>query len=191
MAIAGLTAIGIEDPKGKDRSKVMVFVETDRCVSDAVTAVTGCTPGTRTLKIIDYGKIAATFLNLETGEAVRVSVRSYTENKREARDGECRFVPSDTKPFMGLSDKQLFHFENVDIVLPPEDVPGTPPWATVCERCGAIVMDMRFTDKNGRRLCRPCAEGVAYYSKKSQRRTASSPSIRMVIRSKEGVRTTA
>lgn len=173
MAIAGLTAVGIEDPKGKDRSKIMVFVEIDRCVSDAITAVTGCTPGTRTLRIVDYGKVAATFLNLETGKAVRVSVKSHTTKRQQGSDGESHFVPSDSKPFMGLSDRQLFHFENVDIILAPEDVPGRPPWAAVCDRCGEIVMDMRIATRNGRRLCKTCAEGVGYYRRRSQRRAAS------------------
>ena len=34
-------------------------------------AVTGASLGKRTLKFLDYGKLAATFLNVETGKAVR------------------------------------------------------------------------------------------------------------------------
>ncbi|HEX2964749.1 MAG TPA: formylmethanofuran dehydrogenase subunit E family protein, partial [Syntrophorhabdaceae bacterium] len=56
LSILGLKAIGIDDPKGKDRKDIIVFAETDRCVTDALLATTGCHPGKRTMKIFDYGK---------------------------------------------------------------------------------------------------------------------------------------
>src|SRR5918911_3762629 len=72
MALLGCRLIGIEDPRGADRKSLIVWVEIDRCVADAVGAVTGARLGKRSLKFFDYGKVAATFLNTETGEAVRV-----------------------------------------------------------------------------------------------------------------------
>src|SRR5512139_49561 len=75
MAIFGLSYIGIEDPKGRDRKKLIVFVEMDRCAADAIQSVTGCSLGHRTLKFLDYGKMAATFSNLSTGKSVRVAAR--------------------------------------------------------------------------------------------------------------------
>jgi formylmethanofuran dehydrogenase subunit E len=75
MSILGLKTIGIDDPKGKNRKGIIVFVETDRCVTDAILVTTGCHPGKRTMKILDYGKMAATFVNLKTGKAVRVNVK--------------------------------------------------------------------------------------------------------------------
>ncbi|HAR95060.1 MAG TPA: formylmethanofuran dehydrogenase, partial [Deltaproteobacteria bacterium] len=76
LALLGLQAIGIDDPKGKDRKDLIVYVETDRCATDAILSVTGCHPGKRSMKILDYGKMAATFINVKTGKAVRVVVRS-------------------------------------------------------------------------------------------------------------------
>ena len=61
MTMSGLRRIGVSDPKGADRKKLMVFVEIDRCTTDAIMALTGCRPGKRTMKIRDYGKMAATF----------------------------------------------------------------------------------------------------------------------------------
>ncbi len=168
MAMAGLKAIGVEDPKGEDRSKVLVFVEIDRCVSDAIMAVTGCRPGTRTMRILDYGKVAATFLNLAEGKAVRVSVGNWESKGRHSRD--TKSVPpasppaSRSEPFMSLSDRELFRMEDVDVILRPEDMPGDMVWQTRCQRCGETVMDMKSVNRDGSILCKPCAEGTAYYA---------------------------
>src|SRR3990167_8841589 len=72
MSLLGLREIGICDPKGKDRKSIIVFVEMDRCATDAVQSITGCSLGRRTMKFVDYGKMATTFLNLKTGNAIRV-----------------------------------------------------------------------------------------------------------------------
>src|SRR4029453_4878103 len=72
MAMLGCQAVGIADPRGADRKSLIAFVEIDRWAADAVNTVTGCRLGKRTLKFFDFGKLAATFLNVKTGEAVRV-----------------------------------------------------------------------------------------------------------------------
>src|ERR687883_1159026 len=72
MALLGCRLIGIEDPRGADRKNLIVWVEIDRCMADAVSAVTGVRLGKRSLKFLDYGKVAATFLNSSTEEAVRI-----------------------------------------------------------------------------------------------------------------------
>ena len=86
MAVLGLKAIGIDDPKGADRKNLIVYVETDRCASDAILAVTGCHPGKRTMKILDHGKMAATFINLKTGKAVRVFAKNREGDKVMTRE---------------------------------------------------------------------------------------------------------
>ena len=73
MAMLGLKKLGIEDPKGKDRKRLVTFVEIDRCATDAVGVVTGCRLGKRALKFRDWGKMAATFVDLESGRAIRVA----------------------------------------------------------------------------------------------------------------------
>jgi formylmethanofuran dehydrogenase subunit E len=75
MSMAALDRIGIADPKGADRKKLYVLVEIDRCATDAIQSVTGCSLGKRSLRWLDFGVMAATFVNLETGRSVRVIAR--------------------------------------------------------------------------------------------------------------------
>ncbi len=81
MSMLGLREIGISDPKGADRKSLIVFVEMDRCATDAVQSVTGCSLGKRSMKFMDYGKMAATYLNLKTGKAIRIVAREDSRDK--------------------------------------------------------------------------------------------------------------
>ncbi|MGA2107480.1 MAG: FmdE family protein [Syntrophorhabdales bacterium] len=162
MAILGLTAIGIDDPKGGDRKNLIVYVETDRCASDAILAVTGCHPGKRTMKILDHGKMAATFINLKTGKAVRVAAKNKDGDKVVTRE-EIEKSPH-TEAYAMMPAEDLFETMNVRVELKPEDMPGKPLRTVTCEDCGERVMDMREERKDGRVLCRPCASGRTYYT---------------------------
>ncbi len=163
MAIIGLRAIGITDPKGADRKNIVVYVETDRCPSDAILAVTGCHPGKRTMKIIDHGKMAATFVNLKTGKAVRVTVRNTEGNKVATRE-EIEKAPHTREGLAMIPDDELFETKPVRVNLKPEDLPGKPLTIVTCESCGERVMDMREVRRDGKVLCRACAEGAPYYA---------------------------
>src|SRR5271167_420449 len=79
LAMLGLELLGIDDPRGKDRKRLITFVEIDRCATDAVAVVTGCRLGKRALKFRDWGKVAATFIDLESGRAVRVSAKESSK----------------------------------------------------------------------------------------------------------------
>lgn len=160
MAIAGLKAIGVKDPKGKDRKNTIVFVEIDRCATDAIMAITGCQPGKRTMKIYDYGKMAATFCNLGTGKAVRITVKEQDEQ------GVTNDAESKVRLFATLPDDALLDIQEVDLALPPQDMPGLPLRVVKCDVCGERVMDMREEIKDGETMCRPCASGARYYSVK-------------------------
>jgi formylmethanofuran dehydrogenase subunit E len=163
MSMLGLTKIGIEDPKGKDRKNLIVFVEMDRCATDAVQSVTGCSLGHRTMKFMDYGKMAATFVNLKTGRAIRVLARE------DARDKAKEMFPhienkyqAQLEAYKVMSDHELFDLMNVKVELRPEDMPGRPLRRIRCDRCGEHVQDMRDVSKDGRVLCKPCAYGGYY-----------------------------
>jgi len=162
MAILGLNKIGIDDPKGADRKNLIVYVETDRCVSDAILAVTGCHPGKRTMKILDHGKMAATFVNLKTGKAIRVSAKNREGNKVLTREEIEKSPYTEADAMMAMED--LFETKKVHVELRPEDLPGKPLRIVTCEACGERVMDMREKEKDGKILCRPCATGTNYYS---------------------------
>ena len=75
LAICGLKLLELDDPTGKHRKRLVTYVEIDRCATDAITVVTGCRMGKRALKFRDFGKVAATFCDLEAGRAVRVAAR--------------------------------------------------------------------------------------------------------------------
>jgi formylmethanofuran dehydrogenase subunit E len=166
MAIAGLKAIGVEDPKGKDKKNLLVFVEIDRCATDAIMAITGCQPGRRTMKILDYGKMAATFLNLKTGKAVRLTVREKEEDRTEkGASKETGEEPGSLIDlYTSLPDEKLFNMQEVVLIVRPQDMPGKPLSVVKCDMCGERVMDMRERYQHGKTLCRPCAEGTCYYS---------------------------
>src|SRR5437879_13089274 len=85
LAIYGVTLLGIDDPAGKDRKRLVSFVEIDRCATDAVPIVTGCRLGKRALKFRDFGKVAATFCDLRDGRAVRVVANETSNDRARAR----------------------------------------------------------------------------------------------------------
>ncbi|HVN98132.1 MAG TPA: FmdE family protein [Syntrophorhabdaceae bacterium] len=161
MSIIGLKAIGIDDPKGKDRKDLIVFAETDRCVTDALLATTGCHPGKRTMKILDYGKMAATFVNLKTGKAVRVNVKNKDGNKKQTRE-EIEQSPH-TDAYLTMPAEDLFNVVEVSVDLKPQDLPGKPLHVVTCASCGERIMDMREVIQDGNTLCKPCASNSYYY----------------------------
>jgi formylmethanofuran dehydrogenase subunit E len=162
MSLLGLEAIGINDPKGEDSKNLIVYVEMDRCASDAILTVTGCHPGKRSLKILDYGKMAATFVNLKTGKAVRVVARDKNDEGKEYTPEMIEQEPH-TEEYAMAPAQDLFEIQEVTVDLRPEDMPGKPLRIVMCASCGERVMDMREVRKDGTVLCRPCAQGARYY----------------------------
>jgi formylmethanofuran dehydrogenase subunit E len=164
MSILGLREIGVGDPKGEDRKKLIVYVEIDRCATDAVQSVTGCRPGKRTLKLLDFGKMAATFVNLETGKAVRILAIEESKNKAKNYFPEIEDkYKCQTEAYKVMPDDELFSWEAVKVEIPEEDMPGRPVGRIKCEKCGEHVQDRREVSLDGKLLCKACAQG-AYYS---------------------------
>jgi len=164
MTMLGLREIGIKDPKGADRKQIIVFVEMDRCATDAVQSVTGCSLGRRTMKFMDFGKMATTFLNLSTGKAVRILARE--DSRRKAKE----LFPHHDDKYAGqleayriMSDDDLFEVMPVQVTLRPEDMPGRPLSRVACGACGEHVQDGREVRREQAVLCKACA-GEGYYS---------------------------
>ena len=161
MAMAGCQAVGITEPKGSKR--LIVFVEIDRCAADAITTVTGCRLGKRTLKFRDFGKLAATFLNTETGEAVRlVALESSRELARQIFAHLSTKKEQQLAAYKTLPDLCLFRGERVQVSVPEADRPGHPLARVACDRCGEGINDGREVRDADSVLCRACA-GTAYY----------------------------
>src|ERR1700677_3262031 len=105
----GLELLGIDDPHGKDRKRLITFVEIDRCATDAVAVVTGCRLGKRALKFRDWGKAAAAFVDLGSGRAVRVSAKE--SSKALARQLHPEIENKNQQQILAyreLSDDELF-----------------------------------------------------------------------------------
>jgi len=166
MSLCGLKKIGIEDPKGRDRKNLIVFVEIDRCATDAIQSVTGCSLGKRTMKFMDYGKMAATFINIKTGMAFRVVAREDAREKAKAYFPEIQGkYEAQIEAYRIMPDEELFDVLEVRLTIRPEDLPGRPLRRVRCAECGEYVQDMREVRKDGRLRCKACVSG-GYYSPK-------------------------
>jgi formylmethanofuran dehydrogenase subunit E len=164
MTMLGLSRIGIHEPKGVDRKKLIVFVEMDRCATDAVQSVTGCSLGKRTMKFMDYGKMAASFLNLETNKAVRVLALEESREKAKGYypDVEDKYE-AQLDAYKVMPDEELFSITDIRITIPPHDMPGRPLSRVQCDSCGEHVQDNREVSTGDKILCRACT-GDAYYT---------------------------
>ena len=162
MAMLGLRSIGIDDPV-KARKRLLTFVEIDRCATDAVSLVTGCRLGKRSLKFLDYGKVAATFVDLETGRAVRVAAREDARAKAKAMfPAMSDASQAQLEAYRVMENEDLFDLRAVRVNLKPEDLPGRPRSRVTCAQCSEGVNDGRELRLGDRVLCRSCA-GERYY----------------------------
>jgi formylmethanofuran dehydrogenase subunit E len=165
MSMIALALLGIHDPQGLDRKKLYVIVEIDRCATDAIQSVTGCSLGKRSMKWLDHGIMAATFVNLLTGKAVRITAR---EEARERSKEYCSEIADkyarQLEAYKIMPEDELFRVESVSLNLPPEDLPGRPLKRVQCEVCADWVQDCRDELSEGKVVCRNCARG-RYYTK--------------------------
>jgi formylmethanofuran dehydrogenase subunit E len=163
MALHGMELLGLEDPAGRDRKRLVTFVEIDRCATDAITVVTGCRLGKRALKFRDFGKMAATFVDVQQDRAVRVSALESSkararelypeiENKNHQQMAAYRQMPA----------AELFQHQWVRVSMGPEDFPGYKGERRVCAQCAEGINFDRFVERDGAVLCRACA-GERYY----------------------------
>jgi formylmethanofuran dehydrogenase subunit E len=169
LAMLGLVKLGIDDPRGnkEDRKRLVTFVEIDRCATDAVAVVTGCRLGKRALKFRDWGKVAATFVDVSTGKAIRIAAKE--SSKTLARQMHPEIADKNQQQMLAyreITDIDLFTTQWVKVDLPPEEFPGHKGERVVCETCGEGInfrREVRTKDRDKEKvLCRACA-GESYY----------------------------
>jgi formylmethanofuran dehydrogenase subunit E len=163
LTMLGLTMLGIEDPHKKDRKRLVTFVEIDRCATDAVAVVTGCRLGKRALKFRDWGKMAATFVDVSNGKAVRIAAKE--SSKTLARQMHPELENKNQQQMLAyreLSDDDLFTSQWVKVELPPEEFPGYKGERIVCAQCGEGINFRREVVRDGKTLCCACAGGSYY-----------------------------
>ena len=163
LAMRGLELLAIDDPHGKDRKRLITFVEIDRCATDAVAVVTGCRLGKRALKFRDWGKVAATFVDLASGRSVRVCARETSKALAQQLHPEIENKNQQQMlAYRELSNEELFTEQWVKVELPPEELPGFKGQRIACAECGEGINFQREVRRDGKILCRGCA-GERYY----------------------------
>jgi formylmethanofuran dehydrogenase subunit E len=162
LAMLGLRELGIDDPIA-ERKRIVTFVEIDRCVTDAVALVANCRLGKRALKFRDWGKVAATFVDLKTNRAVRVAAKESSKQAAREMFPELEKEAGQQKAYAQLPDDVLFDRKWVKVEVQPEDLPGFKGSRVLCAECGEGINFKREVVKDGRTLCRSCA-GERYYS---------------------------
>jgi formylmethanofuran dehydrogenase subunit E len=164
MAMLGCERLGIDDPKGGDRKRLVTFVEIDRCATDAIAVVTGCRLGKRALKFRDWGKMAATFLDLSTDRAIRIA--ALESSKQRARDLYPELEDKNRQQMLAyreLPDEDLFSEQWVRVPLHARELPGYKSSRIACALCGEGINYDRHVEIDGQILCQSCAHPEGRY----------------------------
>lgn len=161
IGLAGMAALGLGANRGSKR--LLVILESDGCFADGVIAATECTVGHRTLRVEDYGKVAATFIDTKTGRTVRVAPTL------DVRQQACACCPQESRHYFAqmqayqvMPDEQLVSIIEVGLITPVESIVSRPGVRVNCALCGEEIINEREVIVDHQPLCRSCA-GQSYY----------------------------
>jgi len=158
LAILGCTRLGIDEPRGRDRKRLVTFVEIDRCATDAIAVVTGCRLGKRALKFRDWGKMAATFVNLENHRAIRIAARESSKDlARQMYPAIENKNQQQMAAYRDMSDQDLFSEQWVEVTLDARELPGYKAERITCRECGEGINYDRFVVRDRQTICLSCA----------------------------------
>ena len=161
IGLAGMKALGFDEPPTKRR--LLVISETDGCFVDGVIAATGCTVGHRTLRVEDYGKVAATFVDTKTGRAVRVAPRlDIRERAYCYTPDEPRHYFAQMQAYQVMADEEMLAIQEVVLNTTIEQIVSRLGLRVNCDVCGEEIMNERESLRDGLTLCRAC-DGGGYY----------------------------
>lgn len=165
MAIHACNLLGVTEPRGRDRKRLVTFVEIDRCATDAIGVVTGCRLGKRALKFRDWGKMAATFIDLQQAmgddrySGVRLAARETSRDLARVRFPDITDKnQQQMHAYRELTDAELFTEDRVEVTLPANEFPGYKGGRVACDQCGEGINYQRGVSDGERVLCRGCAE---------------------------------
>lgn len=162
LGLCGMQALGFDSPL--DKKRLLVITETDGCFADGLSAATDCTVGHRTLRVEDYGKTAAVFVDTPTGRAFRVApALNIRERARSsAKDEPLRYF-AQMQSYQTMTDEEMFTVVEVKLAASVEAIVSRPGIRVNCDLCGEEIMNEREIKRDGLTLCRACAHG-GYYS---------------------------
>ncbi len=163
MGLLAGRILGIDLPQ-KNKKRLYVFMETDGCAADGVSVATGCWIGRRTLRLLDIGKVAATFVDRPTGRGVRI--HPHPSARREA---EKRFPGARSRwhamlqAYQELPDDVLLVVQPVALDVDLEAWISNPSYRVRCQECQEEIINRREVQIQDSLLCQTCA-GEAYYT---------------------------
>ena len=161
LGLLGLKSLGFVEPPSKKR--LLVIVESDGCFADGVIAATDCTLGHRTLRVEDYGKTAATFVDTVSGQALRVTPTLDIRQRAYAYAfGEPRHYFAQMRAYQAMPDDEMFTVKNVILHTPVADIISRPGVRVNCSICGEEIINKRETQQGDLTLCYTCAKGGYY-----------------------------
>lgn len=161
LGLLGLKTLGFDAPP--DKKRLLVIAETDGCFTDGLIAATNCTVGHRTLRVEDYGKTAATFVDTQTERAVRIAPALDIRQKAYAyAPNEPRHYFAQMQAYQVMPDDEMFTVTTVTLTTPIAAILSRPGLRVNCDLCGEEIMNEREVKRNGLTLCRPCAHDSYY-----------------------------
>ncbi len=163
MGILAGDVLGLELPQAPDAKRLLSIVETDGCFSDGVAVAANCWVGRRTLRVEDYGKVAATFVDTHTGQAIRIVPRGDARQLAREFATEARNKwEAMLLGYQRMPTADLFAIQAVQLKTPIAKIISHAGVKMICDVCGEEVLNEREIVSEGTRLCRACA-GQAYY----------------------------
>jgi len=161
IGMAGGAALGLPLPRTDKR--LLVILETDGCFADGVEVATGCTVGHRTLRVVDYGKIAATLIDTKTEEAIRLAPQLDVREKADLyAPHEPRRYFAQLHAYQIMPDSELLTIQAVTLTTPVKALISRAGLRVNCATCGEEIINERELLCEGRPLCQSCA-GNRYY----------------------------
>ena len=162
LGLAGMTALGFDTPP--DKKQLLIITETDGCFVDGLSAATNCTVGHRTLRVEDYGKAAAVFVDVRTSRAVRVApVLDIRQRAYAYASNEPRHYFAQMQAYQIIPEEEMFTITEVQLATSIEAILSRPGIRVNCDVCGEEIMNEREVHQNGMTLCQPCAHGGYYH----------------------------
>lgn len=162
IGLVGASALGLELPRNDKR--LVIIIETDGCFADGIEAATGCSVGHRTLRIEDYGKIAATFIDVKTEQTLRITPKLDSRQRALAyAPNESRHYFAQLQAYQIMPDDELLNFQHVRLRVPIQDIVSRAGVRVNCAYCGEEIINEREIISDGESLCRACATDGYYH----------------------------
>jgi formylmethanofuran dehydrogenase subunit E len=162
LGLAGMKSLGFDSPP--DKKQLLVITETDGCFVDGLSAATNCTVGHRTLRVEDYGKVAAVFADVKTGRTIRVApALDIRERAYAFASSESDRYAAQLQAYQSMPDEEMFTYVEVQLASSIEAILSRPGMRVNCSVCGEEIMNEREVHQNGNVLCLTCADGGYYH----------------------------